>query len=214
MNYSIKNILPHPLEEQNSFEKSEIWNTTYEIVQGKNYLVKAPSGKGKSTFLHILYGLRKDYKGEVSFSNKRLETYTREEWSDLRKDNLSIVFQDLRLFPELNGLENIQINTALTGHKNQIEIESMAEKLGVQHLLHHPCQNLSYGQKQRIAIIRALCQPFDFLFLDEPFSHLDSENIERAMELIKSCCREQQAGFVLVSLGEDFDYDYDERLIL
>ncbi|MEM1119294.1 MAG: ATP-binding cassette domain-containing protein, partial [Bacteroidota bacterium] len=98
--------------------------------------------------------------------------------------------------------------------KTEAEIKAMAAQLGVDHLLQQNCGTLSYGQRQRIAIIRALCQPFDFLFLDEPFSHLDALNTEAAFRLIQTVCTEQQTGFVLVSLGEQFGGQYDKELIL
>ena len=86
--------------------------------------------------------------------------------------------------------------------------------MGIDHLLQQSCATLSYGQRQRVAIIRALCQPFDFLLLDEPFSHLDEANTEAAFQLIEQVCAEQKAGFILVSLGEKFGRTYDVELIL
>ena len=90
----------------------------------------------------------------------------------------------------------------------------MAKNLGVSDLLDKACHTLSYGQRQRIAIIRALCQPFDFLLLDEPFSHLDEANTMKACQLIDEVVREQKASLILVSLGERFHFQYDEEYIL
>jgi len=168
MKYQLKNILPNPLQEQKRAHTSNIWETTCSLEKGKKYLVTAPSGKGKSTFLHILYGLRKDYIGTVELDNKALSTIPITGWSDLRKDKLAIVFQDLRLFPKLSALDNIYINSGLNPIKTDVSIKEMATQLGIEDFLLKPCETLSYGQRQRVAIIRALCQPFDFLFLDEP----------------------------------------------
>ena len=90
----------------------------------------------------------------------------------------------------------------------------MAKQLGVFDLLKKPCGTLSFGQRQRIAIIRALCQPFDFLLLDEPFSHLDEANIKAASQLIKNECEAQGSSFILVSLGEEYYFDYTHKIIL
>ncbi len=214
MQYQLKNILPNPLQEQKRTHKSTIWETTCRLEKGKKYLVTAPSGKGKSTFLHILYGLRKDYVGTVELDAKELSTLSIPTWADLRKDNLAIVFQDLRLFPKLSALDNILIKANLHALKTKEDIQKMAKQLGIDHLLNQSCETLSYGQRQRVAIIRALCQPFDFLFLDEPFSHLDEANTAAAFQLIESVCAEQEAGFILVSLGEKFGREYDVALIL
>ena len=214
MYYQLQNILPNPLKEQKKTHKSDIWETVCQLEKGKKYLVTAPSGKGKSTFLHILYGLRKDYIGAVELNKKDLSTLEINTWADLRKDNLAIVFQDLRLFAKLSALDNILIKANLHALKTETDIQGMAKKLGIDHLLNQSCETLSYGQRQRVAIIRALCQPFDFLFLDEPFSHLDEANTKAAFQLIESVCEEQAAGFILVSLGDKYGRVYDVELIL
>lgn len=214
MNYTLENILPTPLKEQKRGHESDIWETTCHLEKGKKYLITAPSGKGKSTFLHILYGLRKDFSGTVTLDDTELSTISTNAWADLRKDNLAIVFQDLRLFPKLSALDNILLKSTLHTTKSETAIKEMAKKLGIESLLNQSCETLSYGQRQRVAIIRALCQPYDFLFLDEPFSHLDEVNAEIAFQLIESVCAEQEAGFLLVSLGEKFGRKYDKELIL
>jgi ABC-type multidrug transport system ATPase subunit len=70
-------------------------------------------------------------------------------------------------------------------------------------------KTLSLGQRQRVAIIRALCQPFDFLLMDEPFSHLDDDNIAILTELIGSEVEKQKAGMILTSLGSEYNFTYD-----
>ena len=214
MKYTLKNILPNPLKEQKRGHQSDIWETTCHLEKGKKYLITAPSGKGKSTFLHILYGLRKDFSGTVTLDKNELSTISTNAWADLRKDNLAIVFQDLRLFPKLSALDNILLKSTLHTTKSEAAIREMAKQLGIDPLLNQSCGTLSYGQRQRVAIIRALCQPFDFLFLDEPFSHLDEANTKAAFQLIESVCAEQKTGFLLVSLGEKFGRKYDKELIL
>lgn len=214
MQYQLQHILPNPLKEQKRTHTSNIWETTCHLEKGKKYLVTAPSGKGKSTFLHILYGLRKDYSGTVELDGKALEDLTINTWADLRKDNLAIIFQDLRLFPKLSAMDNILIKANLHSTKTSEDIQAMAKQLGIENLLNQSCETLSYGQRQRVAIIRALCQPFDFLFLDEPFSHLDEANTVAAFQLIENVCAEQKAGYVLVSLGEKFGREYDVELVL
>ena len=214
MKYTLENILPNPLKEQKRGHQSDIWETTCHLEKGKKYLITAPSGKGKSTFLHILYGLRKDFSGTVTLDKNEISTISTNAWADLRKDNLAIVFQDLRLFPKLSALDNILLKSTLHTTKSASAIQEMAKQLGIEELLNQSCATLSYGQRQRVAIIRALCQPFDFLFLDEPFSHLDEANTKAAFQLIESVCAEQETGFLLVSLGEKFGRKYDKELIL
>jgi len=210
----LQNVKPEPLFEQGLQVKSDIWNTKLSFKKGKNYLITAPSGKGKSTLLHVIYGLRNDFSGNILLDENDAEKFTPDQWSETRQNKFSIVFQDLRLFPDLTAMANIQLNASLAGQVDEKRIKEMAEQLGVSELLTKNCSTLSYGQRQRIAIIRALCQPFEFLLLDEPFSHLDEENIKKASHLINEELKRQQAGLILVSLGERYLFEYDFELIL
>lgn len=211
--FQLNNVQPEPIPPA-LMEQSNIWATNLNIQKGKRYLVTAASGKGKSTFLHAMYGLRKDYTGQVNFDNQDVKAFYLDNWATIRQENVAIVFQDLRLFLNLSGLENIQLKSELTNAKSIEQIKVMAKRLGVDTILGQTCGTMSYGQRQRIAIIRALCQPFDILFLDEPFSHLDEANIRAACELINEVCEEQNAGFILVSLGESYFLEYDKTLVL
>jgi len=210
----LTNVKPEPLFEKGTSVQSDIWNTKCIFKKGKKYLVSAPSGKGKSTLLHIIYGLRNDFSGELLLNEASVEAFTSDQWSETRQNSFSIVFQDLRLFPDLTALSNIQLNANLVDEVSIEKITEMADKLDVADLLEKNCGTLSYGQRQRIAIIRALCQPFDILLLDEPFSHLDDANIQKASELIIAEINEQKAGLILVSLGERYLFEYDYELIL
>ncbi|WMX13312.1 MULTISPECIES: ATP-binding cassette domain-containing protein [unclassified Aureispira] len=212
--FSFNNLVPIPLSDQ--LETSDIWGTTFAFDAATRYFVEAPSGKGKTTFQHILYGLRKDYTGDVRINalggEYALTELSLDQWADIRQRELSVVFQDLRLFLELTALENIQLKNNLTNHQPESAIVAMATELGVEHLLEKKCGQMSYGQRQRIAIIRALCQPFRFLIMDEPFSHLDKNNIEKCCQLISRECQKQGAGFAIASLEERYFFDYDQEV--
>jgi ABC-type lipoprotein export system ATPase subunit len=97
----------------------------------------------------------------------------------------------------------------LSGHKTKDQIIQMAENLGVASFMNKKAGILSYGQRQRMAIIRAMCQPFELLLMDEPFSHLDKENIEKACSLIKTETELNRAGYIIASLGDRYSLDYD-----
>lgn len=219
MDVSFDDVIPAPLAEildakTHSDAPSEIWQKKLKFDKQKKYQVYAPSGKGKSTFIHIIYGLRDDYQGEVHLDALNVREISLDQWAKLRQDNIAVVFQDLRLFEDLTALENIQVKTALYPGDYQDKIEEMSIFLGVQHLLHKKTSTLSYGERQRISIIRALIQPFSLLLLDEPFSHLDESNIEKACQLIDQKCQENQAGLIMTSLGYPYYIKFDQRLIL
>jgi putative ABC transport system ATP-binding protein len=219
MQISLKNVLPNPLMEVFLYNPqaatSQIWQNDVQFEKEQKYLVKAPSGKGKSTFIHLLYGLRQDFRGTILLDKSDVRKIRPTDWAHLRQSYLAIVFQDLRLFSNLTAEENILIKAFLHKKKDyKPEIKQMAERLGVAGLLQKSASVLSYGERQRIAIIRALVQPFEFILLDEPFSHLDEANITEACKLFNEKCAENNAGMIMTSLGYDYPIVFQHNLIL
>ena len=178
------------------------------------YLIEAASGTGKSSLCSYLYGYRNDYQGIINFDETNIKAYSVKQWVDLRKHSLSMLFQDLRIFTELTALENVQLKNNLTGYKKKKEILAFFEKLGLSDKLNVKAGKLSFGQQQRVAFIRALCQPFDFLFLDEPISHLDDDNSRIMGELIIGEAEKQQAGVIATSIGKHIELPYQRILQL
>lgn len=211
--FTLFNVIPIPLKEQ-KIGPSEVWNTELNIPAGKKIFLSAPSGKGKTTFQLMLYGIRKDYEGIVKLDGTDIRTFDLNKWSEIRQNKLSIIFQDLRLFPDLSAMENIELKNNLTKHKSKEQILQMAESLAVAGFLNKKAGILSYGQRQRMAIIRAMCQPFELLLMDEPFSHLDKENIEKACKLISSETAQNGAGYIIASLGDRYSLDYEQTVQL
>lgn len=211
MELILQNLIPIPLRDKLSQRNSDIWNTQKTLKQGEWIKVKAPSGTGKTTLVHILYRLRNDYTGHVLWNGKEEQRFSAAELAVLRQSAVSVVFQDLRLFSQLTARENIELNRLLPAsgtHYESTVIDAMAERLGVTHILQQRAGLCSYGEQQRIAIIRALVQPFQWLLMDEPFSHLDEENTRKAAALIAEECEKRGAGFILTDLDEDRHLPY------
>ena len=162
--------------------------------------IVAPSGSGKTSFTHFVYGTRSDYSGSISYNDDDIRQFSFENFAGYRKDNISIVFQDLRLFPEQTVFENIDIKRQLNPFHSHEKINELAERLGIGNKLSSLAKTCSYGEQQRVAIIRALMQPFDFLVLDEPFSHLDNVNRLTAMELMTEEANKRGAAIILADL--------------
>ena len=173
MNISFNSVIPIPMS--GFVSKSDIWLSNTEFSQNNIYQIVAPSGTGKTSLVHFLFGIRSDFEGSISFDSKSTKDLNYKSWTELRKNTISIVFQGLRLFPELNVWENIRIKNKLTGYKTDEQIQLLLERLGLDAHIHKHAGILSFGQQQRVALIRALCQPYEFLLLDEPFSHLDEK---------------------------------------
>ncbi|MEX6686027.1 ATP-binding cassette domain-containing protein [Danxiaibacter flavus] len=211
----LKNLVPVPLKEKFQVRKSSIWNTEVTFNKGEWIKIKAPSGTGKTTLIHSLYKLRTDYEGSVSYNDKNILEVQDDALASLRQQNISIIFQDLRLFANLTARENIELNRVLQApYYESAMIEQMADTLQITHILNQRTGLCSYGEQQRIAIVRALMQPFEWLFMDEPFSHLDMDNSERAARLIAQECRKRNAGFILTDLDEDTHFSYTRNLTL
>jgi len=177
--------------------------------------IKAPSGTGKTTFVHIIYKMRYDYEGSVAWDNIDLKLISGDALAQLRQNKLSIIFQDLRLFPNLTARENIELKRVLqTPFYEAGIIDTMAERLGISHIMEQRAGLCSYGEQQRISVIRALIQPFNWLIMDEPFSHLDEDNIRKAAALIAEECSKRNAGFMLTDLDTDNHFEYTKVLNL
>lgn len=209
----LNSVVPEIFAERNDII-SDIWLTDTALERGKVYLIEAASGTGKSSLCSYLYGQRGDYRGIISFDGDDVKNYDINKWCDIRQHNISILFQDLRLFGELTALENVEIKNRITNHRSLEQIKAWFEELGISDKLNARIDRMSYGQQQRVALIRALCQPYDFLFLDEPISHLDDRNSDIMRDIILREARESGAAVVATSIGKHMNIDYDKILRL
>lgn len=195
-------------------ESSDIWGRNVCFSKGEITLVEAASGTGKSSLCAYIYGTRTDYRGTITFDGTDIRTYTDRQWCDLRVTALSLLPQEMRLFPELTVLENLQIKNRLTGMFSDRQLSDMLAAVGLADKVKTVGARLSIGQQQRVAIVRALCQPFDFLILDEPVSHLDGANNDVVSALILEHVRRQGAGIIATSVGYAINIPADRILKL
>lgn len=189
---------------------SDIWHQDITLHKGKRYLLNAVSGTGKSSLCSYIYGYRHDYQGIINFDERNIRSLSVHEWVETRKHSLSILFQELRLFTGLTALENVELKNRLTGFKKKKEILTLFEALGIPDKVNVKAGKLSFGQQQRVAFIRSLCQPFDFIFLDEPVSHLDDRNGLLMSRLLTEEAERQGAGIIVTSIGKHLKLAYDE----
>jgi len=210
---NLQQTLPNVFAERDSIV-SDVWHTNLAFEKGKTYLVEADSGTGKSSLCSYIYGYRNDYQGSIYFDKEDIKSLSITQWVELRKSSMSMLFQELRLFTELTALENVELKNNLTNYKSKKEILDFFETLGIDEKINVPVAKLSFGQQQRVALIRSLCQPFDFIFLDEPISHLDETNGAIMGEMLIKETRHQGAGVVITSIGKHIELVYDKILKL
>lgn len=193
---------------------SEVWGTDLLLARGKSYLIKAASGRGKSSLCSYIYGLRNDYQGVISFDDRSISEIRASEWNQIRQNHLGVLFQDLRLFGDLNAVENIMIKAGLTSFCDEKKVVEMLCELGLSDRLDCPVRLLSFGQQQRVAFVRMMCQKADFWLLDEPVSHLDLGNASVMVQILKDEIRRTGTGLIVTTIGHDLPYDYDKILML
>lgn len=188
---------------------SDVWLQDITLERGKRYLVSAESGTGKSSMCSYIYGYRQDYSGTITFDGKDILGLTIAQWCDVRQRHIAYLAQDMRLFGELTAMENVELKNRITGFKSRDEILRLFETMGIPDKVDSLASKLSIGQQQRVAIIRTMCQPCDFILLDEPVSHLDDENNRIVADLITQEAARQGAGIIATSVGNHLKMETD-----
>lgn len=205
--------LPKVFSERTNLQ-SDVWQQDVVLEKGKVYLVEANSGTGKSSLCSFVYGYRTDYSGDILFDDENIRDYSVSRWIDTRQNHLSLLWQELRLFPELTSMENVEIKNRLTDFQDRQQIDYWFDCLGIDDKKDSLIGRMSFGQQQRVAMIRALCQPFDFIFIDEPISHLDDTNAQIMADILMDEVRRQGAAVITTSIGKHLPLQYDKVLRL
>lgn len=210
---NLQNTLPQVFVSEH-IPASDVWNSEVTFSRGTICLVEAESGGGKSSMCSYIFGARRDYVGKILFDRRDVADISMDEWLKLRRTSLAYLPQEMSLFPQLSAWENVQLKNRLTSHFSDRKLADFFERLGIASRCDYPAGRLSIGQQQRVAIIRSICQPFDFLLLDEPVSHLDPNNNEIAAGIILEEAKKQGAGIIATSVGNKIALPYDKILKL
>ncbi len=203
---SLEGTLPRVFVDE-QIPASEIWKRNVRFERGGRYLIEAASGTGKSSLCAYIFGSRRDYEGVMRFDDVDIRSLSIGQWQEIRRRHLAYLPQELALFPELTALQNVKLKNDLTGYATEEQIRGWLDRMGIGARTDFPVGQMSIGQQQRVAIIRAICQPFDFIFLDEPVSHLDSENNRIAAEIIAEEAQRQGAAVIATSVGNQLALD-------
>lgn len=209
----LRRVLPHVFL-GNSDIHSDVWMSDVKLSRGNTYLIEANSGTGKSSLCSYIFGYRHDYKGDILFDGDDISKYKVSQWVNIRRTSIALLWQELRLFPELTAMENVLIKNNLTHFQSASQINAWFEMLGIAEKREAKIGRMSFGQQQRVAMIRTLCQPFDFVFVDEPISHLDDDNSNIMADILTTEAKRQGAGVIVTSIGKHMDIHYDTILKL
>lgn len=206
---TLNKVLPHVFSHVQGLV-SDVWNEEITFHKGHYYLLEANSGKGKSTFCNYLIGYRRDFDGNILFDEQNINALTIKDWAEIRTRHVSYLFQELRLFPELTALENVLIKNNMTHFKTKAQILDWFDELDIADKVNVRIGQMSFGQQQRVALIRSLVQPFDFLLADEPISHLDEDNSNTMAQVLLREATHQGAGVIVTSIGKHLALKYDK----
>ena len=159
----LRATVPHVFEAEKIV--SEVWRSDVSFERGRNYLIEAGSGTGKSSLCSYIYGSRNDFHGTILFDGVDVRGFNVDKWQQLRRSSIAYLPQELSLFPEMTALQNVEL--------------------------------------------RALCQPFSFIMLDEPVSHLDDVNNEISANIIIREAEKQGASVIATSVGNNIKIKFD-----
>lgn len=194
--------------------RSDIWLSETTLRKGSRYMIEAASGTGKSSLCAYIFGSRRDFSGRILFNDVDVKDISIDVWQHIRRRHIAYLPQELDLFPELTALQNIMLKNDLTGYATEEQIRGWLRRIGIADRADFPVGKMSIGQQQRVAIVRAICQPFDFILLDEPVSHLDAENNRIAAGIIAEEAEKQGAAIVATSVGNQIQIADPEILLL
>lgn len=181
-------------------QKREILsNVNFSLQQGESVALMGDSGSGKTTFLNLIAGLVPVQQGEIDIIGFPVHQATDAELSALRKNTLSIIFQQFNLLESLTVEDNIAFSARLAGRYDPEHCRELSEQLGLMHLLHKRPDEISGGEEQRVAIARSLAAKPALLLADEPTGNLDRKNSDQVVASLLDLARQQQTGLVMVT---------------
>ena len=189
------------LQYQNGQNLTEvIKGISFTINQNERLAIVGKSGSGKTSLLMLMAGLEKPTSGSIQFQEKELTSYTEDQLTDFRKQNIGIVFQSFYLIPSYTALENVALSLEINFQKNAlIQAEEILTDLGLKDRLNHFPNQLSGGEQQRVAIARAIINKPELILADEPTGNLDEENSQVIADLLFNVSQKYQKSLCLVT---------------
>lgn len=187
-------------EFQNGEEKQILFkDVNFQINKGEFVIITGPSGSGKSTLLNILNGALKPTAGRVLFHDRNIYSFNKRELERYRLKDTGYIYQDFMLIDELNAYDNIILLQEMIGNKDRKYVDKIIRLLEIEPLLKKYPKVLSGGEKQKVAITRALVNKPEVLFCDEPTGSLDYKMTIKIMDILKKMNEELHVTIILVT---------------
>ena len=187
---------------------------TLELYPQQVVAILGPSGSGKSTLLHLLAGLDRVSTGEIYWGEQAISTAPQNQLAKQRTHYLGLVFQQHYLLDELNVLDNITLPGRIHGRNDEARGWQLLEHVGLQARAHFYPKTLSGGEKQRVAVARALYAKPAVILADEPTGSLDRHSARNVYALLVDLARHEGSAVVMVTHDEGLVQDVDARFHL
>jgi ABC-type lipoprotein export system ATPase subunit len=184
------------------------------LQAGSQTLLSGGSGCGKSTLIHMLAGFIAPDSGLYSFEGRDVTHLGERAWDGLRAARIGVVFQHYPLLRGFSLLDNLLIPMGIAGKADRGRAEGLLERVGLAHRREHRPAQLSAGQRQRAALVRALINRPSLVLADEPTAHLDPESGQAAIALLKELVSEDGSTLLLVSHDLSLERELPDRLRL
>ena len=183
----------------------------FNLAPGRSAALLGESGSGKSTLLHLVAGLDKPDSGKVVFNQTDTSDLSANQWNQIRRTQLSLVFQQFHIVPTLNVSDNVQLHARLAGRLDTDFRDQLIERLGLGGLGNRLPHQLSGGQQQRVAIARALLHQPKLVLADEPTGNLDTTTSQSVIELLTQLTRETGSSLLMVTHSHDMASHLDSQ---
>ncbi|MFN8439417.1 MAG: ABC transporter ATP-binding protein [Caldilineaceae bacterium] len=185
------------------------------IDRGEFVAIMGNSGSGKTTLLSLLSGLDQPSSGRILLEENDITDLSEDQMAPIRNETIGFVFQSFHLVPSLSALENIMFPAELAGKSDaQQRAERLLQRVGLQKRSRNFPHQLSGGEKQRVAICRALINDPKILFADEPTGNLDTTNGAAILDLLLELHGERQTTLVMVTHSSDIAQRADRTIFL
>jgi len=191
-------------------------NINLEIKDREMLVIFGPSGIGKTTLLNLIGGMDNPTSGKVIINGVDLSTLKSDELAEFRKEKIGFIFQIFNLLSNLKAKDNIALPALLDKDldKKMSEIYEFASQIGMKERLDHKPQELSSGEQQRVAILRAIINSPSIILADEPTADLDDANTNKIIEILKGLNQKYGSTLVIATNDERTALNFPQRYVL
>jgi putative ABC transport system ATP-binding protein len=182
----------------------------FSVAAGEQVVLMGRSGSGKTTLLHTIAGISRPDEGSVMIDGVEMTRLPEAGRDRLRADKIGYVFQTFNLLAGFSALENVLLGMAFaSGHSDYGRARHLLERVGLMHRLSHKPQMLSVGERQRVAVARALANKPKLLLADEPTANVDSGHQQQIIDLVRTTCQEENVALLLVTHTPEVANQFD-----